>query len=162
MTESASRQLLIPGTALMTATVDNVRRELTETRLRMDATAAELNNVVSERLESVTQSVDPRHYAREFPWAALGIAFGAGLAIGLSGADRAAAANVVAGAKTTATAIGDGAVSAKDAIVERIHGDWPDDSSDEAAQPPATESAGVRAKLTSALDDLLYDGLQEI
>jgi hypothetical protein len=145
----------------MAATAEDVRRELTETRLRMDATAAELGDVVSERIEHAKRSIDPRHYAREFPWATLGLALGAGLAIGLSGADRTAGGLVVASAKRTVTTIADGALSAKDAIVERVRGGAGDDSANESAQLTAAP-AGIRGKLATALDDLLYVGLQGI
>src|ERR1051325_5119219 len=135
----------------MTA-IEDVRRELTETRLRMDATAAELESVVSGRIERAKEAVDPRHYAREYPWLALGVALGVGLAIGLTGADRAAAAAVADGAKKAAAAVGDGAVSAKDAIVERFQGDGA-----EPFEATAAEPAGVRGKLRAAVDNLLYD-----
>jgi len=141
----------------MTASAENVRRELTETRLRMDATVAELTDVVSQRVDRVKQGIDPRHYARELPWAALGLALGAGLAIGLSGAERAAADGVVTGAKNAAAAIGDGATSARDAIVERVVGD-----ADSEAIVVATAEPGLRGKLAAALDELLHDGLREI
>jgi hypothetical protein len=151
----------------MSPEIEIARREVEQTRAHIEETTAELKAAVGDRVTRAKRSVDPRHYAREYPWAAIGLAIGVGLAIGLSGADRKAATGAVAGVKKAGEAIGDGAVAAKDAVVERFHG-----SNDDAAAPApqgdeivdASEPGigGLRGRVSSAVDDLLYTGLQEV
>lgn len=148
----------------MSAEIERVRHEIAATRGQIDATASELKATVSWRVDRAREAVSPAHYAREFPWAALGLAIGAGLAIGLTRADAKAATAAVDGAKAAGAAIGDGATAAKDAVVEKFSGD-------EAHPPeptPVTETApgddtqmGFHGQM-SAIHELLDGGLEEL
>jgi hypothetical protein len=143
----------------MSTATEAVRQDIEATRGQLAATVAELDSVVSERIARAKQSVDPRHYARQYPWAALGIALGVGFAVALTGADRKAATGVVEGAKHAGDAIADGAEKAKDFVMDRIHGG----DADAGAEQPAIEPAkpGIREKFASAVDDMLHTGLTE-
>jgi hypothetical protein len=145
------------------ANTEEVREEIEQTKAHMEETVVELKEVVSDRVARAKESVDPRHYARQYPWPALGIALGIGLAIGLSGSDTKAAAAIAEGAKGLGGKIGDGATAAKDAVAERLHRDGGDEPADvPVANETSTGSGGIRAKLATAVDDLLHEGLQEI
>ena len=83
----------------MAESMDDVRQDIADARLQISTTSAELQEAVSDRVTQAKQTIDPRTYIRQYPWIALGLAVGAGLAIALTGADRSAAAGVVAGTK---------------------------------------------------------------
>ena len=107
--------------------------------------------------------MNPLHYAREFPWAALGLALGAGLAFALTGADAKAASAAVDAAKSAGSAAGDAAVSAKDAVVEKFSGD--DSPAPAPVAPEQSEESGepsIRAQAADAICGLLNHGLAEI
>lgn len=143
----------------MSPDIEQARNEIMDTRARLAETADELKDTVSQRVERAKEAVNPLHYAREYPWIAIGLAVGAGLAIGLTGADKKAASAALEGAKSAGPAIAGGAVAAKDAIVDRFSG------SDDAQTPePETEesSGGLRADAASAVHDLLNQGLDEV
>jgi hypothetical protein len=123
--------------------MEEARLEIAETRAHLSETAEQLGAALSEKADAVKQRVSPAHYAREYPWAALGLAVGVGLAIGLSGADRKAAAGIAAGA---------GAV--KDKIADRM-------SSDEAETVEPPGEPGIREKIGGQIDQMLADGLRE-
>jgi hypothetical protein len=143
----------------MSPDIEEARREVEATRARLAETAAELKHTVSDQVHRAREAVSPAHYVREFPWAALGLAVGAGLAIGLTGADTKATAATIDAAKSAASAIGDGAVSAKDAAVEKFAHDETPTPEPEAvdASPP-----GIRSEAASAIHEMLYQGLDEI
>jgi hypothetical protein len=79
----------------MAETTADVRRDIEQTRERMSTTLTEL-----EQRLNVVQVV------RDHPWPALALAFGAGLALSASGADRKAAVATVAATKGSTTKIG--------------------------------------------------------
>lgn len=88
----------------MTETTTEVRADIEQTRARMSGAIAEL-----ERKVDVTQRV------KDHPWAAVGIAFGAGFALSGSRTDVKAAQATVAATRDTSTRIGtalDGVVAA--------------------------------------------------
>jgi hypothetical protein len=148
----------------MSPEIESARREVEQTRARIEETTTELKDAVGERVSRAKRSVDPRHYAREYPWIFLGVALGAGLAIGLSGADRKAAKGIAQGAKKASESIGDGAVAVKDAVADRLHGSDAATPGDTAVVVEVTEThtPGFRGRVGSAVDDLLYTGLQEV
>jgi hypothetical protein len=79
----------------MAETTADVRRDIEETRERMSTTFTEL-----EQRLNVVQVV------RDHPWPAVALAFGAGLALSASGADKKAAVATVAATKGSTTKIG--------------------------------------------------------
>ena len=79
----------------MPETTADVRRDIEETRERMSTTLTEL-----EQRLNVVQVV------RDHPWPAVALAFGAGLALSASGADRKAAVATVAATKGSTRRIG--------------------------------------------------------
>jgi uncharacterized membrane protein len=88
----------------MGETTTEVRAEIEQTRARMSGAIAEL-----ERKVDVTQKV------REHPWSAVGVAFGAGIALSASRADVRAAKVTADATKETGSKIGtalDGVVAA--------------------------------------------------
>jgi hypothetical protein len=89
----------------MAETTADVRRDIEETRERMSSTLTEL-----EQRLNVVQIV------RDHPWPALGLAFGAGLALSASGTDTKAAVATVAATRGSTTKIG----SALDDIVASL------------------------------------------
>jgi uncharacterized membrane protein len=88
----------------MGETTTEVRAEIDQTRARMSGAIAEL-----ERKVDVTQKV------RDHPWSAVGVAFGAGIALSASRADVRAAKVTADATKETGSKIGtalDGVVAA--------------------------------------------------
>jgi hypothetical protein len=88
----------------MAETTTEVRADIEQTRARMSGAIAEL-----ERKVDVTQKV------RDHPWAAVGVAFGAGIALSASRADVRAARVTADATKETGSKLGgalDGVVAA--------------------------------------------------
>jgi uncharacterized membrane protein len=88
----------------MTETTTDVRADIEQTRARMSGAIAEL-----ERKVDVTQKV------KDHPWAAVGVAFGAGIALSASRADVKAAKVTADATKETSSKLGgalDGVVAA--------------------------------------------------
>ena len=88
----------------MAETTTDVRADIEQTRARMSGAIAEL-----ERKVDVTQKV------RDHPWAAVGVAFGAGIALSASRADIRAAKETADATKETGSKLGgalDGVVAA--------------------------------------------------
>jgi hypothetical protein len=88
----------------MAETTTDVRADIEQTRARMSGAIAEL-----ERKVDLTQKV------RDNPWAAVGVAFGAGVALSASRADVRAAKVTAEATKETGTKLGsalDGVVAA--------------------------------------------------
>ena len=79
----------------MGETTTEVRAEIEQTRARMSGTIAEL-----ERKVDVTQQV------RNHPWAAVGVAFGAGIALSASRADLKAARATADATRETGSKLG--------------------------------------------------------
>ena len=89
----------------MAETTTDVRADIEQTRARMSGAIAEL-----ERKVDLTQRV------RDNPWAAVGVAFGAGVALSASRADVRAAKVTADATKETSTKLG----SALDAVVAAL------------------------------------------
>lgn len=88
----------------MGETTTEVRAEIKQTRVRMSGAIAEL-----ERKVDVTQRV------KDYPWAAVGVAFGAGIALSASRADVKAARVTADATRETGSKLGsalDGVVAA--------------------------------------------------
>ena len=96
----------------MDDSIKDVRRDIEETRARLSDTLAELDSRVDKVKHAVTHTANPLPAIREHPWLALGVALGAGIAIGMSGADRKAAAAAKSGVKKAGPAIAGGAKAA--------------------------------------------------
>jgi uncharacterized membrane protein len=98
----------------MAETTTDVRADIEQTRARMSGAIAEL-----ERKVDVTQRV------RDHPWAAVGVAFGAGIALSASRADVRAAQVTADATKQTGSKLGvalDGVVAALIAgVAEAFH-----------------------------------------
>jgi len=145
----------------MSAEIEQARHEIAATRAQIEATANELKETISRRVDRAREVVNPAYYAREFPWAALGLAIGAGIAIGLTRAEARAASAAVDGAKAAGSKIGDGAVAAKDAVVDKLSGEkTPEPTLAESAQTDDVRTAFHGPM--SAVHGLLDDGLQEL
>lgn len=112
----------------MQETTDDVRRDIEETRARVSAALAELNDQVADRKEAVKHQVNDARdsvatavtqvqstivdFAREHPWYALGAAVGIGMLVSATGADEAAARGTVRGAKSAGTGMKSAATGA--------------------------------------------------
>jgi hypothetical protein len=127
-----------------------VRHEIAETRAHLGETAAELKQTIAQRAGRAKQAVSPAHYASEYPWVALGLALGAGLALALTGAEAKTARAAAGSARRAGTAIGDGAIAAANAVADKL-------SRDSAPEPRDEPDRGER----SAIHALLDDGLEE-
>jgi len=150
----------------MSGQIEAARQEIADTRAQLGAAAAELKRTIAERVTRAEERVDPRTYAKQYPWPALAVALAAGLALAVTGADAKAKDAAVSGAQAAGEAIGDGAVAAKDAVVDRFHS-----SDDEAPapeplatgdRPVAWGYTGIRGKVAGEIDALLQQGLHEI
>lgn len=100
----------------MDDSIKDVRRDIAETRARLSDTLAELDSRVDKVKHAVTHTANPMPAIREHPWLALGVALGAGIAIGMSGADRKAAVAAKTGAKKAGPALAGGAKAAVSGI----------------------------------------------
>ena len=98
----------------MAETTTEVRADIEQTRARMSDAISEL-----ERKVDLTQKI------REYPWAAVGVAFGAGIALSASRADVKAAKVTADATKETSSKLGgalDGVVAALIAgVAEAFH-----------------------------------------
>lgn len=148
----------------MSDRTQDVQKDMHDTRQRMSDTIGEIERRISEAATSVRQRVDVLQMARSNPWAAVGLALGAGFAIGRSAADRRAARVVVAGAAAAGTAIADGAVAAKDAVVGLVRRG--DDGSQATASNAMSQTdgsaGGIRGQIDGAIEGLLAEGLTEV
>lgn len=139
--------------------MDQVKYEITADRAQIRNAARELREQVSEKTQRAREAVDPRTYAREYPWIALGLIVGAGFALGYSGADRKAAAGMVDGARKAGEALADSTIAAKDAVVERFSGN----EEGPLTAPVRDPKPGiVGSRLGGAVQELLQQGLDEI
>src|SRR3954471_3670844 len=111
---------------MTTTAVERAQQQVVTDRIKIVETTTELRQLVHDRVDDVKTAVDPRTYIRQYPWIALGLLFGAGIAVAMTGADRAAAEGVVDAAKKAGSALGEKSVDAKDFIVEKVKGDEPD------------------------------------
>ena len=98
--------------------IEDVRRDIAATRARLSGTLAQLDDRVETVKHAVTHTANPFPAIRQHPWLALGFALSAGVARGMSGADRKAAGALKTGAKKAAG----GAKAAAGSVKERFSG----------------------------------------
>ena len=106
----------------MDDSIKDVRRDIAETRARLSDTLAELDNRVDTVKGAVTRNVNPMPAIREHPWLALGLALGAGIAIGMSGKEREMAGAAKKGVKRAGPALLGGAKAAASGIKGMVSG----------------------------------------
>ena len=128
---------------MTTTAIERAQQQVATDRTKIDETKAELRQLVHERVDQAKSAVDPRTYIREYPLIALGLLFGAGVALAMTGADRAAA---------------DGVVDAKDFVVDKIKGDEPDPliAADGGAEHPIERHASIGDRVLGTIDVMLY------
>jgi hypothetical protein len=155
----------------MHLTIEDARDDVRATRRQLSETADELSSEVHERVDEAKRAMNPLEYAREYPWAALGIAAALGLGIGLTRADRKAAKAGVRGAKSAGAAMASGAAdlasSVKDRAVDLVQHHGSADSgeqqaSDMEADTPSSVGSRIRDRVQSSVHDLLAHGLDEL
>src|SRR3712207_4920756 len=87
------------GGRVMAEMTEDVQRDIALTRERMSETIAELDARISDRVTAVKETLDVARLVQEHPWAALAVAFGAGVLLAGTGADARAAGATVRAAK---------------------------------------------------------------
>jgi hypothetical protein len=129
------------------------RHDVMVTRARMSNTIADIEERVSGTIDGAKRKANVIEMVRQHPWPALTVAFAAGLALSVSGADRAAARATADAAKRAPDATKRGLGQAVDAtksgvsqLVDRVKG-----SSDDGTGADAAASSGVLAKVTGPL-----------
>jgi hypothetical protein len=143
---------------MTTPAIERARQQVAADRIRIDETTTELRQLVHDRVDEAKTAVDPRTYIREYPWIALGLVFGAGIAIAVTGADRAAARGVIGAAKNAGNALGEKTVDAKDFVVEKVKGEEPDPLiyADGGAEHPIERHRSIGDRLLGAVDEVAY------
>ena len=107
----------------MSESMDDVQREIANTRERMSNTVAEIDAQVSERVEAVKERLNIVQLVRDNPWPSLAIALGTGVLLSATGADVKAARAARFAALATPDAVKHTAEHAVDAVRERFVGD---------------------------------------
>jgi hypothetical protein len=125
----------------MTESSGQVQHDIRATRQRLDATIDEIENRFSEGAADVKRRLDVTRYAQENPWIALGVAVGAGLLIGVTGAGRKAAS------------VGLG-------LVQRGTADAA--SADPATAPREEQPENIGESLDGAIEGLFFEGLTQM
>jgi hypothetical protein len=150
-------------------TTEGVRQDMERTRERMADTISELDARIDARVERVRERLDVVGLVRQHPWAALGGAFAAGLALALTGADRRAASatadaakaapgRLVDAAKAAPGVIADAAKRGAGAVRERFAGG--DDQADDGAndnEEGLLERAGRKAAEFTRAEELVEE-----
>lgn len=143
--------------------MEDAREDVRATREQISETAGEL----SDRIHEVERKLNPLEYVREYPWAALAIATGIGVAISVTRADRKAAKAGMRGAKAAGSAVASGAAKLKDQAVDLVQHHDEAESGDAASQnanAAAEPSVGsrIRDRFQSSVHGLLSHGLDEL
>lgn len=138
---------------MTTSAIERAQQQVASDRQKIGETANELRQLVRDHVDEAKTAVDPRTYARQYPWLALGLVFGAGIAIAMTGAERA-----VGGA------IGDKAVDAKDFIVDKVKGEEPDPLiyADGGADHPIEWPTTIGERLLGAVDAVAYRAFKPV
>lgn len=149
---------------MTTNAVERAQQQVASDRIKIEETTTELRQLVHDRVDDVKSAVDPRTYIRQYPWIALGLLFGAGVAVAMTGADRAAAEGVVDAAKKAGSALGEKTVDAKDFVMDKVKGDEPDPLiyADGGAEQPIERPTSVGDRILGAVDSLAYRALQPV
>lgn len=145
-------------------TIERAQQQVDSDRMRIGETTTELRQVLHDRVEQAKATADPRTYIRNYPWIALGLVFGAGIAVAMTGADRKAVHGAVDLTKDAGGALRDGAGDAKDFVVHKVKGDEPDPLiyADGGAEQPIERHTSVGGRIFGSVDDLLYRALQPV
>jgi len=132
--------------------------------MKIEETTTEIRQLVHDRVDEVKTAVDPRTYIRQYPWIAVGLLFGAGVAVAMTGADRAVARGAVGSVKKAGSALGEKTVDAKDFVVEKVKGDEPDPLiyADGGAEKPIERHTSVGDRILGAVDSLAYRTFQPV
>lgn len=155
----------------MDADIEHAREEIRATQQHIGRTIAEIESRITETTAEVKRQANPLTYAREYPWIALGLAVGAGLALALTGADRAAGHAVVSMTRNAGNASADGASAVTAKVSDLVHRDGgePSDQAEAGAHVPnATSerndaSGGLARKpIFRDITGLLNEGLDEV
>lgn len=149
---------------MTTPAIERARQQVDTDRMKIGETTTELRQLLHDRVDDAKTTVDPRTYIRQYPWIALGLAFGAGIAVALTGAERAAARGAVEASKKAGSAIGEKTVDAKDFVVEKVKGDEPDPLiyADGGADHPIERHMTVGDRLLGAVDEVVYRTFQPV
>ena len=118
------------------------REQLAAVRDRMSDTAADIEALVTDRVDAVKDRVNVVQVIRDHPWASLAVAVGAGVAVAASGADRKAATAAV---QTTRDAARAGAQTVKSASKR---------AATATAETARTAPSRTRGAIFGALDSL--------
>lgn len=122
--------------------IDATREQLAAVRDRMSDTAAQIEAMVTDRVDAVKSRVDVVQVIRDHPWPSLAVALGAGVAIAASGADRKAAVAAVTASREAAKA---GAETVKSASRR---------AASATAETARTAPSRTRGAIIGALDSL--------
>ena len=118
------------------------REQLAAVRDRMSDTAADIEALVSDRVDAVKERVNVVQMIRDNPWPSLAVALGAGVAIAASGADRKA---VTAAAEVSRNAARSGAAAVTSASRR---------AATATAETARTAPSRTRGAIVGALDSL--------
>ena len=122
--------------------IDATREQLAAVRDRMSDTAAEIEAMVTDRVDAVKSRVDVMQVIRDHPWSSLAVALGAGAALAATGADRKAA---VAAATASRNAAAAGAETVKSVSKRAVTA---------TAEAARTAPSRTRGAVVGALDSL--------
>jgi hypothetical protein len=149
---------------MTTTEIERAQQQVAADRTKIGETVTEMRELVHDRVDGVKKAVDPRSYVREYPWIALGLVFGAGIAVAMTGAERAAAQGVVDATKKAGSALGEKAGDAKDFVVERVKGEEPDPLiyADGGADRPIEYPTSVGQRVFGVVDNLLYRAFEPV
>ena len=124
---------------------------MADTRVEMTQTMDELKERAAEKVHAVTRRLDIGSVIREHPWPALGAAVVLGAVIAGSGADEAAAAAAVTGAKRASGASADAAKQ----LVEKVRSRHDD------SEPHMDEAVASEPEKPGVIDRF-FDGIGAI
>jgi hypothetical protein len=143
---------------MTTPAIERAQQQVANDRMKIDETTAELRQLVQDRVNETKQAVDPRTYIRQYPWLALGVVLGAGIAVAMTGADRAAAQGTVDATKRAGSLLAEKSGDAKDFVVEKIRGEEPDPLiyADGGADHPIEWPKSIGDRVMGVVDDLAY------
>jgi hypothetical protein len=143
----------------MDQTTDDIRYEMRDRREQLGQKADALRDEVRERVSEARQALDVGRYIRDYPWVAVGLAIGAGVALGRSGADARLATATADGVRDAGTAVRDAAVGLKERAMDLVHRD--DGPADLAESPSRQGESPTRSRLALAIDEFVREGLAD-
>jgi hypothetical protein len=144
--------------------IERAQQQVEADRVKIGETVSEMRELIHHRADQAKRAVDPRTYASEYPWIALGLVVGVGIAVGLTGADRKAAHGVADATKKAGSALGEKAEDAKDFVVEKVRGEEPDPLiyADGGAEGPIERPVSVGQRVLGAIDDVVYRAFEPV